>query len=195
MTRTYTLSGVYDGHSRPISQAIATAYNADDHSALVEVETQQLIEGECDFVALPDDCVIDIKVQYSKTTLWYYDIFAVTGASIEQAIDKMHDQNTDTALGVQTANVNMGGYKITSLGEPTSAADAATKSYVDIAAMEGVTIDVFKWIWVPTGEKLYADMDTGEMMCRVSEANEGSALVLHQGFKLDNSSIYVWEIA
>jgi len=194
MTRSYTLDGVYDSHNRPVSQAIATAYNADDPNNLVEVENQQLTNGACEFVALPDTVPIDVKVSWGKTNLWFYDVFSVTGASLEQAIEKMHDQGTDTALGTQAENLVMGGYKITGLGTPTAAADAATKSYVDLAAMGGVVIDIFKWVWLPAGEKLYGDLDTGEMQCRVSGEDAGTATLIHQGFKLDGGKLYVWEI-
>lgn len=195
MTRSYSLSGIYDDKSRPISQAVATAYNATDRNNLVAVETQQLIEGGCAFTALPDDVQVDINVIWGRSnSRWYYDVFAVTGTSIEEAIAKMHTQGTDTTLGTVTSDINMGGKKITNLAAPTNQTDVATKNYVDNIAMGGVQIDIFKRIWVPSGEKLYVDLDTGEMMCRVSEASAGTSTLIHQGFKVESSTVYVWEL-
>lgn len=112
MTRSYTLSGIYDAYSRPISQAIAKAFNATDRNSLVLVETQQLLLGECHFSALPDTVPIDINVFWASESRWYYDIFAVTGASLEEAVSKMHAQGTDTTLGTLTADINMDDHSI-----------------------------------------------------------------------------------
>jgi hypothetical protein len=111
MTRSYTLSGIY-AYSRPISQAIAKAFNATDRNSLVLVETQQLLLGECHFSALPDTVPIDINIFWAAESRWYYDIFAVTGASLEEAVSKMHQQGTDTTLGTLTADINMGAFSL-----------------------------------------------------------------------------------
>ncbi|MDP2921799.1 MAG: DUF2793 domain-containing protein, partial [Candidatus Omnitrophota bacterium] len=52
---------------------------------------------------------------------------------ITDAISKKHTQGTDTALGTMAAYINMGGYKVTNLGAPTTGTDAVTKTYVDNA--------------------------------------------------------------
>lgn len=193
--RTYELSGIYDDKNRPVSQAIATAYNSTDKYNLVVVETQQLITGGCTFSALPDTVPIDINVVWGRSNnRWYYDVFSVTGSSLEEAVNKMHTQGTDTTLGTMTANIAMGGYKVTGLGATTNSSDAATKSYVDGVALGGIAIDVFRYIWVPSGEKLWVDLATGEMQCRISEAEAGSSTLIHQGFKSENGQLYVWEI-
>jgi hypothetical protein len=47
--------------------------------------------------------------------------------------DHVHAMPVISALGVATADVAMGGFKITGLGTPTQDTDAATKGYVDAA--------------------------------------------------------------
>jgi hypothetical protein len=42
-------------------------------------------------------------------------------------------------LGVQNQNLNMGGFQINSMAEPTQPSDAATKSYVDLNALTGTS--------------------------------------------------------
>ena len=48
----------------------------------------------------------------------------ITEANLEDAINKRHTQNTDTALAPLTANINANSYKITNLGVPTSIGDS-----------------------------------------------------------------------
>ena len=43
-----------------------------------------------------------------------------TGANIEDAVTKKHTVNTDTALGTQTADINMGTHKLTALSVPAA---------------------------------------------------------------------------
>lgn len=43
-------------------------------------------------------------------------------------------------LGVQNQNLDMGGFQINDLGEPTQPSDAATKSYVDLNALTGTAV-------------------------------------------------------
>jgi len=49
----------------------------------------------------------------------------------EDVVAKAHTQGTDTTLGVQTQDLNMGNHKIVNVVEPTNNQDAATKHYVD----------------------------------------------------------------
>ena len=54
-----------------------------------------------------------------------------TGAQIDDAVSKKHTQNTDTALGAQTQNLDMNTHKIVGVVDPTANQEAATKKYVD----------------------------------------------------------------
>lgn len=57
------------------------------------------------------------------------------GSSLKYArADHVHAMPVLSALGTPTADVAMGTYKITGLGDPASAQDAATKNYVDSVA-------------------------------------------------------------
>jgi hypothetical protein len=56
---------------------------------------------------------------------------AKADADIADAISKKHSQNTDTALGVLSANISANSKYINSLSDPSQAQDAATKNYVD----------------------------------------------------------------
>ena len=65
------------------------------------------------------------------------------GANIEDAVTKKHSQNTDTALGIQTQDLNMGTHKIINVVDPVDAQDAATKAYADtkVATEVDPTVD------------------------------------------------------
>jgi len=52
-------------------------------------------------------------------------------ADVDDAIDKKHAQNTDTALGAQSEALDMNTHKITGVVDPTTDQEAATKKYVD----------------------------------------------------------------
>ena len=54
-----------------------------------------------------------------------------TEAQIDDAVSKKHTQNTDTALGAQTQDLDMNTHKVVGVVDPTNVQDAATKNYVD----------------------------------------------------------------
>ena len=56
---------------------------------------------------------------------------AKADADIADAITKKHTQNTDTALGLQTADLDMNTHKVVGVIDPVANQDAATKKYVD----------------------------------------------------------------
>lgn len=60
---------------------------------------------------------------------------AAVGTSTRYArADHVHAMPTLSQIGTATADVSLGGFKITSLADPTAAQDAATKAYVDSVA-------------------------------------------------------------
>jgi hypothetical protein len=56
---------------------------------------------------------------------------ASTEQQIDDAVAKRHSQHTDTALGVQSSDLDMNLHKIIGLEDPTGDKDAAHKKYVD----------------------------------------------------------------
>ena len=56
---------------------------------------------------------------------------AVTGAELTAAESASHTQNTDTALGAQSEDLDMNTHKIVNVTDPTANQDAATKAYVN----------------------------------------------------------------
>ena len=55
----------------------------------------------------------------------------VTYAQAQDAVDKVHTVNTDTALGAQSEDLDMNTHKVTGVVDPVADQDAATKKYVD----------------------------------------------------------------
>lgn len=65
---------------------------------------------------------------------------AATGTSLKYArADHVHAMPTFNQIGAPTADLAMGGFKITNLADPVSAQDAATKAYVD-ATKQGLDV-------------------------------------------------------
>ena len=76
-----------------------------------------------------DDGVVDKAEAIDNGT------YSATAQEIKDAVIKKHTQNTDTALGTMSADINMNFHKITNVTDPTSAQDVATKNYVDSKGM------------------------------------------------------------
>jgi len=66
-----------------------------------------------------------------------------TDTDVADAVTKKHSQNTDTALGTQTQNLNMGTHKIIGVVDPVNPQEAATKAYADtkVATEVDPTVD------------------------------------------------------
>lgn len=73
--------------------------------------------------------VVDKSHQHSNKSL--LDTYNQTNADLEDAVNKKHIQNTDTSLGIQTENLDMGTHKIVNVVDPIDNQDVATKKYVD----------------------------------------------------------------
>ena len=70
------------------------------------------------------------------------DIISSTTEQIDDAVAKRHVQNTDTAAGAQSADLDMNLHKIIGLADPTGDKDGANKEYVDTHGGGGGSGDV-----------------------------------------------------
>ncbi len=74
--------------------------------------------------------------QKVKNALAKFGIIADRAAEIKQVIENQHEQNTDTALGVQEQDLNMGGHKIVN----HEGGDLATKDFVNESMTRAVAV-------------------------------------------------------
>lgn len=137
------VSGTYDnlqiaagavGSTELASNAVTTAKIADANVTTAKIADSNVTTGK-----IADSAVTTAKINDQ----------AVTGAKVADAIkdaaagtaslrtlgtsstSAMAGNTTLSSIAGPTADVSLGGYKITSLGTPTAATDAATKGYVD----------------------------------------------------------------
>jgi len=68
----------------------------------------------------------DLHVPQSHNAASHSDISS-SGINIDDAVDKKHAQNTDTALGAQAENLDMNTHKVVNVTDPSANQDAATK--------------------------------------------------------------------
>jgi len=193
-TRTYNLRGIRDEKGRPVQNAECRAYNATNATdmPLVEIEWSDA-DGSATFTELPSAAPVDIEIIYGEHTQWITNVFNTDGSALETAVTLAHTQNTDTALGIQTQNLNMNSNKIVNVTNCANAQDAATKAYVDAAAINGVDLSTttWKWMYVPTGEKLYLDDVEEVLVTRVSEAEAGTNTHIPQGLYITGGAPFL----
>ena len=94
-----------------------------------------------------------------------------------------------TDLTAPTSSFSMNGQKITSLGTPTSDADAATKAYVD-AATAGLNVHAAVQAATTANITLASDLENGDTLDGVTLATGNRVLVKNQTDKTENG-IYV----
>lgn len=93
------------------------------------------------------------------------------------------------AVGTPTGDVAMGTYKITGLGTPTNATDAATKAYVDSAA-QGIDWKASVRAATTANVTLASDLENGDTLDGVTLATGDRILVKNQSTGSQNG-IYV----
>jgi hypothetical protein len=81
-------------------------------------------------------------------------------AAAQAAVSARHTQGTDTTLGTMAADIVMNTNKITGMGDPSSAQDAATKNYVDNVIAGGIPSGII-CMW----GGLVANIPSGWLLC------------------------------
>jgi hypothetical protein len=94
-----------------------------------------------------------------------------------------------SAVGAPTGNVSLATYKITGLGTPTDATDAATKAYVDSAA-QGIDWKASVRAATTSNVTLASDLENGDTLDGVTLATGNRILVKNQSTGSENG-IYV----
>jgi hypothetical protein len=94
-----------------------------------------------------------------------------------------------SAVGAPTGNVSLATYKITGLGTPTDATDAATKAYVDSAA-QGIDWKASVRAATTANVTLASDLENGDTLDGVTLATGNRILVKNQSTGSENG-IYV----
>ena len=97
------------------------------------------------------------------------------------------------AVGAPTGNVSLATYKITGLGTPTDATDAATKAYVDSAA-QGIDWKASVRAATTTNVTLASDLENGDTLDGVTLATGDRVLVKNQSTGSENG-IYVVKVS
>lgn len=95
-----------------------------------------------------------------------------------------------TSLGTQAADLNMGSHKITSVTDPSSAQDAATKNYVDTKGVKVVTIVDQKTSGTDGGTATSGSWQT-RILNTLTDSNTGITVSSNQ-LSIPAGTYYIW---
>jgi hypothetical protein len=112
---------------------------------------------------------------------------------VTSAIQTQLDAKLALAGGTMTGAIAMGTNKITGLGTPTDATDAATKSYVDSAA-QGIDWKASVRAATTTNVTLASDLEDGDVLDGITLATGDRVLVKDQSTGSENG-IYVVKVS
>jgi hypothetical protein len=112
---------------------------------------------------------------------------------VTSAIQTQLDGKLDESGGTMTGNIAMGTSKITGLGAPTDAADAATKAYVD-AAVEGLHVHEAARVAVNGNIAIATALENGDSAGGVTLATGDRVLLKDQTNTAENG-IYVVQVS
>ena len=166
-------------------------------SYLGSVDSTNAIIKQSDLDNLNTD---DISENAPATNKWFTDERAqdAVGLNVGNGLD--YDDSTGAIsvdpsefklneIGAPDAAVSMATYKITNLGTPTDAADAATKGYVDSVA-EGLHIHESVVAATTTNVSLATALENGDILDGITLATGNRILVKNQTTQSENG-IYV----
>jgi hypothetical protein len=138
----------------------------------------------------------DISEDGSPTNLWFTDERAqdAIGNNVGNGLD--YDDSSGAisvdpsefalnAVGTPTGDVAMGTYKITGLGTPTNATDAANKGYVD-SAVQGIDWKPSVRAATTAAVTLASDLENGDVIDGVTLATGNRILVKNQADATEN---------
>ena len=157
------------------------------------VETAKIVNGAVTESKIADGAVTSAKI--ADGTIVNADINA--SAAIAQS--KIADLTTDLAAklalagGTMTGAIAMGTNKITGLGTPTDATDAATKAYVDSAA-QGIDWKASVRAATTAAVTLASGLENGDTLDGVTLATGDRVLVKNQATGSENG-IYVVKVS
>ena len=157
------------------------------------VETAKIVNSAVTEAKIADGAVTSAKI--AEGTIVNADINA--SAAIAQS--KIADLTTDLAAklalagGTMTGAIAMGTNKITGLGTPTDATDAATKAYVDSAA-QGIDWKASVRAATTAAVTLASGLENGDTLDGVTLATGDRVLVKNQATGSENG-IYVVKVS
>ena len=125
----------------------------------------------------------DGEILVSSSGIWINQTLAEAGIA---AAANVLLKDGSVAL---TGNLSAGGYKITSLGTPTSSGDAASKSYVD-ALLQGLDLKASVRAATTAAGTLATDFENGDTLDGVTLATGNRILIKNQSTASENG-IYV----
>jgi len=147
------------------------------------VETAKIVDGAVTSAKIANDTIVDADIN--------------SAAAIAQS--KIANLTTDLAAklalagGTMTGAIAMGTNKITGLGDPTSAQDAATKAYVDSAA-QGIDWKASVRAATTAAVTLASGLENGDTLDGVTLATGDRVLVKNQATGSENG-IYVVKVS
>ena len=163
--------------------ATATELNLIDGSvAGTIVNSKAVVYGSAGEVNATTLQIAGTSLTATATELNYVD-------GVTSAIQTQLDGKLDESGGTMTGNIAMGTNKVTGLGTPTDAADAATKAYVD-AVTQGLHIHPSVVTATTTNISISADLEVGDVIDGVTLADTNRVLVKNQSTASENG-IYV----
>ena len=157
------------------------------------VETAKIVNSAVTESKIADGAVTSAKI--ATGTIVNEDINA--SAAIAQS--KIADLTTDLAAklalagGTMSGAIAMGTNKITGLGDPTSAQDAATKNYVD-TTVQGIDWKASVKAATTANVTLASDLENGDVLDGVTLATGDRVLVKDQSTGSENG-IYVVKVS